>query len=90
MASERWKHYLPPESQSKNATALESSLEAFRNAADAGVTMCYGSYLLGPLSTAQTHEFALRARVLSPLEVLRSATLNPTRMMRRRESALGR
>ena len=47
--------------------------------------MCYGSYLLGPLSAAQTHEFALRARVLSPLEVLRSATLNPARMMGRGE-----
>ena len=59
MASQRWKHYLPPESQTKNTALLKS----------------------GPLRAAQTHEFALRARVLSPLEVLRSVILNPARMM---------
>lgn len=50
--------------------------------------MCYGSEsdLLGPLSAAQTHEFALYAHILSPLEVLGSATVNPARMMGRAES----
>lgn len=66
--------------------ALESGLEALRNTADAGVTLCYRSDLLGPLSAAQTHEFALYAHILSPLEVLRSATVNPARMMGRAES----
>lgn len=81
MASERWKGYLPPESQAKNSQVLKSGLEALKIASEAGVTMCYGSDLLGPLGSAQTHEFALRAQVLNPLQVLRSATINPAKMM---------
>ncbi|KAJ5488843.1 hypothetical protein N7539_003733 [Penicillium diatomitis] len=81
MASDQWKGYLPPESQAKNSQVLTSGLQALRTAADAGVTMCYGSDLLGPLGSAQTGEFALRAKVLTPLEVLRSATINPAKMM---------
>ncbi|KAJ6005747.1 hypothetical protein N7451_003691 [Penicillium sp. IBT 35674x] len=81
MASERWTGYLPPESQSKNSQVLKSGLEALKVASDAGVTMCYGSDLLGPLGSAQTHEFALRSQVLKPVEVLRSATVNPAKMM---------
>ncbi|KAJ5433239.1 uncharacterized protein N7458_012395 [Penicillium daleae] len=81
MASERWKGYLPPESQAKNSQVLKSGLEALKIASDAGVTMCYGSDLLGPLGSAQTQEFSLRSQVLTPLEVLRSATINPAKMM---------
>lgn len=81
MASERWKGYLPPESQAKNSQVLKSGLEALQIASEAGVTMCYGSDLLGPLGSAQTHEFALRSQVLKPIEVLRSATINPAKMM---------
>lgn len=81
MASEQWKGYLPAESQAKNSQVLKSGLEALKIASDAGVTMCYGSDLLGPLGSAQTHEFALRSRVLKPIQVLRSATINPAKMM---------
>lgn len=81
MASERWKNYLPIESQTKNSIVLKSGLEALRVASEAGVIMCYGSDLLGPLGSAQTHEFALRSQVLSSLEILRSATVNPAKMM---------
>lgn len=81
MASERWKNYLPVESQMKNTIVLKSGLEALRVASEAGVTMCYGSDLLGPLGSAQTHEFALRSQVLTPVEILRSATVNPAKMM---------
>ncbi|KAJ6102432.1 hypothetical protein N7486_004859 [Penicillium sp. IBT 16267x] len=81
MASKRWKGYLPLESQSKNSQVLKSGLEALKVASEAGVTMCYGSDLLGPLGSAQTHEFALRSQVLKPVEILRSATINPAKMM---------
>lgn len=81
MGSERWKGYLPPESQAKNSQVLKAGLEALKIASDAGVTMCYGSDLLGPLGSAQTHEFALRSKVLKPVQVLRSATINPAKMM---------
>lgn len=81
MASEQWKGYLPAHSQAKNSQVLKSGLEALKIASDAGVTMCYGSDLLGPLGSAQTHEFALRSQVLKPIQVLRSATINPAKMM---------
>ncbi|KAI4603819.1 hypothetical protein KJ359_003639 [Pestalotiopsis sp. 9143b] len=81
MASDKWTGYLPPESQSKNTEVLDAGLRALKIAHDAGVTICFGTDLLGPLGAAQTHEFAIRAQVLSSLEVLRSATLNPARML---------
>ncbi|KAH7322410.1 amidohydrolase [Stachybotrys elegans] len=86
MASPRWKGFLPPESRVKNELVLEAGLEALKIASEAGVTMCYGSDLLGPLGMAQTHEFALRGKVLPPLLVLQSATINPAKMMGREES----
>ncbi|KAI2789698.1 hypothetical protein POX_d05195 [Penicillium oxalicum] len=81
MASDQWKGYLPAESQAKNSQVLKSGLEALRIASDAGVKMCYGSDLLGPLGSAQTQEFRLRSQILTPLEVLQSATVNPAEMM---------
>lgn len=81
MASQKWKGYLPPESMAKNEEVLEAGLKALKIAHDAGVTICYGTDLLGPLGQAQTREFALRSQVLSPLEVLRSATVNASRLI---------
>lgn len=83
MASPRWKGFLPPESRAKNELVLNAGLEALRIASEAGVNICYGSDLLGPLGIAQTHEFTLRAKVLPPLAVLQSATINPAKMMGR-------
>lgn len=81
MASPKWKGYLPPESVAKNEEVLVAGLEALKIAHDSGVTICYGTDLLGPLGQAQTREFSLRSRVLPPLEVLRSATINPARLI---------
>ncbi|KAG8156335.1 hypothetical protein KVR01_013787 [Diaporthe batatas] len=86
MASPKWKGYLPPESVSKNEAVLQAGLQALKTASDAGVTICYGTDLLGPLGTAQTYEFSLRSRVLSPLAVLQSATINPARLIKREKS----
>lgn len=88
MASPRWKGYLPPESASKNVEVLDAGLKALKIAHDAGVTICYGTDLLGPLGQAQTREFSLRSQVLPPLEVLRSATVNAARLIGQ-ETALG-
>ncbi|KAK8070415.1 hypothetical protein PG997_010618 [Apiospora hydei] len=88
MASPKWTGYLPPESQSKNTEVLDAGLKALKIAHDAGVTICFGTDLLGPLGAAQTHEFALRSQVLRPADVLRSATVNPAKMLGQ-ESALG-
>ncbi|KAH9907423.1 hypothetical protein F4778DRAFT_537852 [Xylariomycetidae sp. FL2044] len=88
LGTEKWKHYLPADGLAKNADTLDAGLRSLRIAADAGVSICYGSDLLGPLKSAQTEEFALRSRVLPPLDVLRSATLTAARMLGQ-EGALG-
>ncbi|KAI0131842.1 amidohydrolase [Xylariales sp. AK1849] len=81
MASSKWTGFLPSDLQSKNTIVLDAGLKALKLASDVGVSICFGTDLLGPLGAAQTYEFAIRAKVLSPLEVLRSATLNPARML---------
>ncbi|KAE8444200.1 hypothetical protein EG329_000797 [Mollisiaceae sp. DMI_Dod_QoI] len=79
MASPDFPGFLPIESETKNAQVLKLGLRSLQIASDAGVTICFGTDLLGPMGIAQTKEFALRAQVLSPKEVLQSATINPAR-----------
>lgn len=86
MASQKWRGYLPPESMSKNEEVLDAGLKALKTAHDAGVTICYGTDLLGPLGQAQTREFSLRSQVLSPVAVLRSATVNAARLIMQEKS----
>ncbi|CZR69766.1 related to linoleate diol synthase [Phialocephala subalpina] len=74
-------NFLPPASAAKAKGVLEAGLRSLKIASEAGVTLCYGSDLLGPLHDAQTHEFSLRRRVLTDLKVLQSATVNAARMM---------
>lgn len=81
MASERWRGFLPPASATKNEEVLRAGLRSLEIAAKAGVTMCYGTDLLGPLASAQTREFGLRVQVQSPMALLQSATINPARML---------
>ncbi|MCG8446977.1 MAG: amidohydrolase family protein [Hyphomicrobiales bacterium] len=56
-----------------------ASLETLRNA---GVTMGYGTDLLGSLHAYQSEEFLLRADVLPTHEVIRSATLDAAKVLR--------
>ncbi|KAI7368223.1 amidohydrolase [Hortaea werneckii] len=81
MASDKWQGYLPIESATKNTEVLHSGLSALKTAADAGVTICFGTDLLGPLGEAQPKEFAIRSQVLSSLAVLQSATVNAARLV---------
>lgn len=85
MANPRWGGFLPPENASKNEAVLRAGLKSLQIASKAGVTMCYGSDLLGPLGIAQTKEFALRSQVLSSLAILQSATVNPARWLRQND-----
>ncbi|KAG5760067.1 hypothetical protein H9Q72_011820 [Fusarium xylarioides] len=79
---EQFEGFLPPASAKKNREVLEKGLEAIKIATEAGVTICFGSDLLGQLHFAQSREFGLRSQVQSSLEVLRSATINAARMLR--------
>ena len=63
------------DSVAKIETVRRAGLESLSVLHEAGVRMAYGTDLLGPMHRHQSGEFALRARVLPPLEVLRSATV---------------
>ncbi|KAJ1327935.1 amidohydrolase family protein [Microdochium nivale] len=78
---ERYPGFLPPENAVKNRAVLEAGLRSIQLAHEAGVRMCFGSDLLGPLWTEQSREFAIRKRVLSSLDVLRAATVNAAEMI---------
>ncbi|EME47550.1 hypothetical protein DOTSEDRAFT_59990 [Dothistroma septosporum NZE10] len=90
MASKDFPGFLPPSIAAKNIQVLEAGLKSIQIADAAGVTMCYGSDLLGPLQIKQTGEFVLRRKAgLSALKVMQSATVNAARMLRQ-EDKLGR
>ncbi|MCJ1225454.1 hypothetical protein MMC12_002103 [Toensbergia leucococca] len=73
--------YLPAGAKAKNKAVLEAGFASLKIAKDAGVTICFGSDLLGPLGIFQSNEFSLRSKVLLPMDILQSATINPAKMM---------
>lgn len=89
MASHDFSAFLPPSIAAKNKQVLQAGLESIRIADKAGVRMCYGTDLLGPLQVRQTGEFALRGHILPALKVLQSATINAASLLRQ-EQKLGR
>jgi imidazolonepropionase-like amidohydrolase len=69
-------------------TVLEAGLRSIELALDAGVSIGFGTDLLGELHVDQADEFLIRARVQKPHEVLRSATEVNARILRQ-EGKLG-
>ncbi|GLC64007.1 hypothetical protein PLESTF_000108500 [Pleodorina starrii] len=67
---------MPQELVAKVGDAVAAGLRSLSVAAKAGVRMCFGSDLLGDMHPSQAGEFELRARVLPPADILRSATVN--------------
>lgn len=61
---------LPLESRRKNRTVLEAGLGSLEIARRAGVVMGFGTDLIGEAQVLQNREFAIRAEVLSPREIL--------------------
>ncbi|KAF2486085.1 hypothetical protein BDY17DRAFT_245704 [Neohortaea acidophila] len=90
MASKEFGSFLPPAIAEKNLQVLNAGFKSLQIADAAGVTMCYGTDLLGPLQVKETREFTLRKQAgLSALKILQSATVNAARMLRQ-EDRLGR
>src|SRR5438128_3783208 len=58
----------------KNDLVIDGALKSLEICKRHGVPVAYGTDLLGELQMAQSGEFALRAEVLSPAEIIRSAT----------------
>ncbi|KAK1777624.1 hypothetical protein QBC45DRAFT_416370 [Copromyces sp. CBS 386.78] len=88
MASDEYAGFLPPENQRKNEEVLRQGLKSLTIAEKAGVNMCYGSDLLGPLTREQSKEFGIRSVILKNKQVLQSATVNAAKMLGQ-ESFLG-
>ncbi len=58
----------------KNDMVLEGGLRSLELCKKAGVKVGYGSDLLGQLQNEQSREFLLRSEVMTPIEIVRSAT----------------
>jgi imidazolonepropionase-like amidohydrolase len=65
----------PEVSLRKVRDVLDAGLASLELAREVGVPMGFGTDLLGETHVHQNEEFAIRSRVLPPLEILRSATL---------------
>jgi imidazolonepropionase-like amidohydrolase len=65
----------PAVSQAKVKDVLDAGLASLDVARSAGVAIGFGTDLLGETHDQQSREFEIRGRVLSPAEVIRSATL---------------
>lgn len=75
-------------SLAKNLVVLEGGLRSIELAKAAGVEIGFGSDLLGQLQDDQCREFLIRSEVLSPAEIIRSATITNARILRQ-EGKLG-
>ncbi|MEO8453418.1 MAG: amidohydrolase family protein [Gemmatimonadota bacterium] len=64
----------PPESLRKLDMVKDQAVARLQHMKDAGVKVGFGTDLLGKLERYECTEFALRAAVFSPLEILRQAT----------------
>lgn len=90
MASQEFGTFLPPSIAAKNLQVLEAGVRSVQIADQAGVTMCYGTDLLGPLQVKQNDGFKLLHQAgQSTLKILQAATINAAKMLRQEEQ-LGR
>src|SRR5207245_5795163 len=72
----------------KNDRVLDAGLRSLEICKRAGVPVGYGSDLLGPLQQEQSREFVVRSEVLTPIEIIRQATLVGAQIVRE-EGRLG-
>lgn len=72
----------------KNDLVIDGALKSLEICKRHGVPVAFGTDLLGQLQIAQAEEFTLRAQVLSPIEIIRSATTIGARLVRM-ENKLG-
>lgn len=86
LARPEYSKLLPQYAVEKNLEVLDKGFQAIKIASNAGVTLCFGSDLLGPMHEAQTVEFVLRSRVQEPLSILQSATVNAARLIHQEKS----
>jgi imidazolonepropionase-like amidohydrolase len=66
----------------KNDLVIEGALKSLEICKRHGVPVGFGTDLLGQLQVEQSAEFAYRARVVSPIEIIRSATTIGAQILR--------
>jgi imidazolonepropionase-like amidohydrolase len=66
---------MTPEMLAKNELVIDGGLKSLEICKRAGIKVGYGTDLLGALQVDQSREFELRREVLSPIEIIRQATL---------------
>jgi imidazolonepropionase-like amidohydrolase len=71
----------PEANLAKTAQVLQAGLRSLEIAREAGLPTGYGTDLLGMAHPQQNREFEIRAEVLTPLELIRSATLVNARIL---------
>jgi imidazolonepropionase-like amidohydrolase len=72
----------------KNDLVVDGALRSLEICKQAGIKVGFGTDLLGPLQVEQSQEFIYRARVLTPLEIIRQATIVGAEILRH-EGKLG-
>jgi len=72
----------------KNDLVIDGGLRSLEVCKRAGVPVGYGTDLLGALQVEESREFLIRSEVLSPLEIIRSATTIGAQIIRQ-EGKLG-
>lgn len=72
----------------KNERVIDGGLRSLEICHRAGVPVAFGTDLLGQLQVEQSREFRLRSEVVSPIEIIRSATTIGARLLRQ-EGKLG-
>jgi len=72
----------------KNDLVIDGGLRSLEICKRAGVPVGYGTDLLGALQVEESREFTIRSEVLSPIEIIRSATTIGARILRQ-EGKLG-
>lgn len=72
---------LPADSVAKIDTVRLAGIESLDIMRNAGVTMAYGTDLLGEMHRHQSEEFVIRGRVLPAIEVIRSTTMHAAELL---------
>jgi imidazolonepropionase-like amidohydrolase len=73
---------LPASMRSKVDVVLDAGLTALARAEAAGVQIAYGTDLLGTMHRHQLKEFAIRAKVQKPIDIIRSATVTAAKLFK--------
>ena len=72
----------PTDRIAKVNAVLDSGIKAVEIAQRAGIPIAYGTDLVAPMQDRQLDEFRLRSEVVSPIDMLRSATLVADQLVR--------